>query len=100
MTVLFLNKYFTKPLHFFGLIGFILSFVGLCINVYLTYYWIYFNFFHTEISFTINRPLLFFGILTLIVGFQLISIGLIGELIVRHYKKENNKNHSSYNIVE
>ena len=36
-----------------------------------------------------NRPLLFFGILTLIIGFQLISIGLIGELIVKYYKKND-----------
>ena len=99
ITVLFLNKYFTRPLHFFGFFGFILSFAGFCINAYLTYYWIYFNYFHNQVSFTINRPLLFFGILALIVGFQLISIGLIGELIVRYYRKESNKN-SSYNIVE
>ena len=44
--------------------------------------------------------LLFLGILTLIVGFQFISIGLIGELIVRHYKRKKNKTHTFYNIVE
>ena len=100
ITVLFLNRYFTKPLHFFGFVGFLLSSIGLSINLYLTYNWIYFNYFiNVPISYTINRPLLFFGILSLIVGFQLISIGLIGELIVKYYKKENS-NIKNYNIIE
>ena len=51
-------------------------------------------------NYSINRPLLFLGILALIVGFQLISIGLIGELIVRHYKKEKNNTFSYFNIIE
>ena len=57
------------------------------------------HFFDIPINYTINRPLLFFGILSLIVGFQLISIGLIGELIVRYYKKENS-NIKNYNVIE
>ncbi len=90
VTVLFLNKYFSRPLHFFGSFGFLLSFIGLAINSYLTYNWIYFNYLVSpSINFTMNRPLLFFGILTLIIGFQLISIGLIGELIVKYYKKND-----------
>ena len=59
ITVLFLNKYFTKPLHFFGFFGFILSILGFSINAYLSYNWIYHNFFLEQISYTINRPLLF-----------------------------------------
>ena len=39
MTVLFLNKYFTKPLHFFGLIGFILSFVGPSLQRIFVAFW-------------------------------------------------------------
>ena len=98
--VLFLNKYFNRPLHFFGSFGLFLSLLGLFINAYLSISWIYYNYVSIEkISFTINRPLLFFGILTLIVGFQLISIGLIGELIVRH-RRENKNFSKNYNIVE
>lgn len=100
ITVLFLNRYFTKPLHFFGFVGFLLSFIGISINLYLTYFWFYYNYYiDIPINYTINRPLLFFGILSLIVGFQLISIGLIGELIVRYYKKENS-NIKNYNVIE
>ena len=100
ITVLFLNKYFSRPLHFFGSIGFLLSFLGLTINTYLTYNWIYYKYFvdfNKDVQFTLDRPLLFFGILTLIIGFQLISLGLIGELIVRYYKKNDT---IDYNIDE
>ena len=72
------------------MIGFTLSSIGVIINLYLSLFWIYNNYYFSHIiKFTINRPLLFFGILTLIVGVQLISIGLIGELFVRYYKKDN-----------
>jgi len=100
ITVLFLNKYFSRPLHFFGSIGFLLTFLGLTINTYLTYNWFYYKYFvefNKDVQFTLDRPLLFFGILTLIIGFQLISLGLIGELIVRYYKKNDT---IDYNIDE
>ena len=78
---------------FFGLFGFLLTLVGMIINIYLTFLW--FN--GIPIG---NRPLLFFGILNIIVGFQLVSIGLIGELIVRYYKKQKNSSYRFYNIIE
>ena len=81
LTVIMLTKYPEKPLHFFGLLGTILSFSGLAINVYLgivrlTGKWIG------------NRPLLLLGILLLILGVQFIFFGLMGELIVFSSQKE------------
>jgi glycosyltransferase involved in cell wall biosynthesis len=92
LTVMFLGKYLTRPLHFFGSIGLVLLSAGLAINVYLTVGW--FN--SVWIG---NRPIFFLGILLLIVGLQFFSMGLIGELItktahrnenivLRKYKKE------------
>ena len=92
LTVMFLGKYLTRPLHFFGSIGLVLLSTGLAINVYLTVGW--FN--GVWIG---NRPIFFLGILLLIVGLQFFSMGLIGELItktahrnenivLRKYKKE------------
>ena len=46
---------------------------------------------NSYIKYSINRPLLFLGILLLLVGIQFISIGLIGELIV-YLNKERNFN--------
>ena len=101
ITTLFLNKYLSKPLHFFGLIGFFLSFVGFSINLYLSFYWLYNNYFITAAqNFTINRPLLFLGILLLIIGIQLISIGLIGELLVRFFKKNRADQYTKNKIEE
>ncbi len=88
LTVIMLTKYPEKPLHFFGLLGTILSFSGLAINVYLgvvrlTGKWIG------------NRPLLLLGILLLILGVQFIFFGLMGELIVFSSQKE-----TSYTVKE
>ena len=74
LTVMFLSRYLKKPLHLFGILG-ILSFIGgFVIGAYLTVlrltgHWIG------------NRPLLFLGILLMIMGVQFISIGLLGEMI-------------------
>jgi len=92
LTVIFLGKYLSRPLHFFGSIGLVLLSAGLIINVYLTVGW--FN--GVWIG---NRPIFFLGILLLIVGIQFFSMGLVGELItktahrnesivLRKYKKE------------
>jgi len=96
ITVLFLKKYLNKPLHLFGKWGILFSVFGLCINSFLTWQWITFNFFQQGMPYSINRPLLFFGILLLVVGIQFISIGLIGELIVflnkrNNYRPDNNE---------
>ena len=76
LTVMFLGKYLSRPLHFFGSIGLFLLSLGLAINVYLTVGW--FN--GVWIG---NRPIFFLGILLLIVGIQFFSMGLIGELITK-----------------
>jgi len=76
LTVMFLSKYLSRPLHFFGSIGLILLSLGFVINIYLTVGW--FNGLWIG-----NRPIFFLGILLLIVGVQFFSMGLIGELITK-----------------
>ena len=76
LTVMFLGKYLSRPLHFFGSIGLVLLSSGFAINVYLTVGW--FN--GVWIA---NRPIFILGILLLIVGIQFFSMGLIGELITK-----------------
>jgi glycosyltransferase involved in cell wall biosynthesis len=74
LTVLFITKYRQKPLHLFGFAGLVSSFFGLAISTYLTVEW----FMGVPLS---RRPLLFLGILLLIVGVQFFSLGLMGELL-------------------
>jgi len=80
MTVFFLMKYRRRPLHLFGLIGLCLFFIGIVINGYLAVVW-----FHTHAIG--GRPLLTFGLLSTILGFQFVSIGLLGEMMV-HLSKD------------
>lgn len=76
LTVLFLTKYSKKPIHFLGFVGTLFTLIGLVINVYLFIYRV------LEIGPIGGRPLLLFGSLFLVVGVQMISIGLIGEMII------------------
>lgn len=77
LSVLFLFYFKRKPLYFFGGIGaaFILGGIAICLN--LTISW--FNAGRQGIS---DRPLLFLGVLLIIMGTQFISTGLLGEMIV------------------
>ena len=81
LTVVMLTKYPEKPLHFFGLLGTILSLSGLAINLYMAVLRI-------SGKWISNRPLLLLGILLLILGVQFIFFGLMGELIVFSSQKE------------
>lgn len=81
LTVIMLTKYPEKPLHFFGLLGTILSLSGLAINLYMAVLRI-------SGKWISNRPLLLLGILLLILGVQFIFFGLMGELIVFSSQRE------------
>ena len=86
LTVIFLDKYLDRPMHFFGRFGLFFTFLGLVINGVLTYqwicYWFYSSSFQSE-EFTIIRPLFFLGILLIVIGVQFFSMGLVGEMIVK-----------------
>ena len=82
LTVIFLDKYINRPMHFFGKFGVLFSISGLIINFYLTYQWIIHQV-YPDGKFTVMRPLFFLGILLIVIGVQFFSIGFIGEIIVR-----------------
>jgi len=85
LTVNLITKYEKSPLYLFGLTGLLFSLVGFGISLYLTIAKVFYN-----ISLS-NRPLLFLGVLLIVVGIQFISIGLIGEFIVYLDKKRQNR---------
>ena len=74
ITVLFITKYTRRPLHLFGLIGLGALGIGLAINVYLAYLW-------TRGASLSDRPLLLLGILLMLLGIQVLTTGLVGEMI-------------------
>ena len=77
LTVVFIHKYTKRPLHLFGLIGLVSTLLGSGITLYLILLRIF------KASYLSNRPLLFIGVMLLILGVQFISIGLLGEMITR-----------------
>ncbi|MGB5999757.1 MAG: glycosyltransferase family 2 protein, partial [Thermoanaerobaculia bacterium] len=74
ITVLFITRYTRRPLHLFGVIGLGALVVGFGINLYLAILW--FN--GESLS---NRPLLLLGVLLMLLGIQVVTTGLIGEMI-------------------
>ncbi|WP_333783944.1 glycosyltransferase family 2 protein [Thermocrinis sp.] len=79
MLVKFLNEYINKPLYMFGSIGFFLLIAGLVALLYLLFLKI---FLEESIG---GRPLLILSVLSILAGVQLISTGLIAELLIRIY---------------
>jgi glycosyltransferase involved in cell wall biosynthesis len=76
VTILFLSHFQVRPMHLFGTAGAGLFSLGMLVNLYLSVLW----FGGQPLG---NRPLLFFGMLLCIVGVQLFSTGLIGEMLAR-----------------
>jgi glycosyltransferase involved in cell wall biosynthesis len=74
ITVLFITKYTRRPLHLFGVIGLLFLSAGITINTYLAVLW----FLGQPLS---DRPLLLLGILLILLGIQVLTTGLIGEMI-------------------
>jgi hypothetical protein len=89
ITVIFTTRYIQRPLHFFGMLGVISFIIGFVIDAYLSILWLL-----DKIHLS-NRPILFLGTVLIIVGVQLFSLGLIGEMLVHNNKKED-----SYGIKE
>jgi glycosyltransferase involved in cell wall biosynthesis len=76
LTVLFLTRYTRRPLHLFGSLGLASLGVGVLANLYLTMLWV------AGVRPIGNRPLLAFGVLAILVGIQLFSLGLLSELVL------------------
>ncbi|MFQ5526802.1 MAG: glycosyltransferase family 2 protein [Thermoanaerobaculia bacterium] len=89
ITVFFITKYTRRPLHLFGAIGLFSLFGGFAINFYLFIRWL-------DSESLSNRPLLLLGILMMMIGIQVLTTGLIGEMIT--YK--NFDRTDSYSIKE
>ena len=85
MVVKFLLSYSQKPIQVFGLIGLIAGAIGFIVTAYLTIMRIFFN------QGLANRPLFTLSIFMILIGIQLITMGLLAELIMRTYHESQNK---------
>ena len=85
LTVKFLLSYSTRPLQIFGLIGVPMGMLGFIISAWLALQRL------TGADVSLNRPLLFLGIVLIITGVQLVTLGLLAELQARTYHESQNK---------
>lgn len=84
LLMLFFKKYLMRPMHLFGSWGIMITLAGVLINVYL----VILKLSGHDIW---GKPLLLLGILLILAGFQLITIGIIAEMLMRTYFESQNK---------
>ncbi len=89
ITVLFITRYTRRPLHLFGAVGLVFLSVGFAINLYLAILW-------AGGAHLSNRPLLLLGVLLMLLGIQVLTTGLIGEMITF----KNFRRRDSYSVKE
>ncbi len=85
ITINFLTNYSNRPLHFFGGWGLFSGFIGVLLEVYALILKIFLN-----ESFLDHISLIVFGFVMMLIGLQLISLGLLGEMII---KKNDGRNY-------
>ena len=85
LTVFFMKKFLTRPMHVFGLWGLVSLVVGGILGLYLT-----------AVKFIFNqnigaRPLLILSVLLILAGVQLFCFGLVTELLMRTYHESQRR---------
>ena len=86
ISLVFMQKFAGKPLHFFGVVGFIFILIGLGIGGYFAVEWIQTNALHV-------RPLLMLAGFSAVMGVQFVSLGLLAEMV-------NSKKNVVYPVAE
>ena len=93
ISVTFMGRYRHRPLHLFGGIGLLMGAVGFVILLYLTVLKLW----GEGIG---QRPLLTLGVLLVVVGIQLISLGLLSEMITSQHEERIDERERSSQMVE
>jgi glycosyltransferase involved in cell wall biosynthesis len=76
LTVMSLTRYTHRPAHLFGGVGLTIGVIGMAILIYLSGVWVFTS---EAIG---NRPLLLMGVLFVLLAMQLISLGLLAEMMI------------------
>jgi hypothetical protein len=82
--MVFFRRYIQKPMHLFGTLGFISFGIGLLINIYL----LVLKIMGQDIW---GKPILILGLIFLLGGIQLVTIGILAEISVRTYFESQDK---------
>ena len=84
LLILFFKKYMQKPMHLFGNLGVLIFLIGAAIDIYM----IVLKILGHDIW---GKPLLLLGVFLTLAGIQLITVGIIAELLVRTYYESQRK---------
>jgi hypothetical protein len=85
LTIWFMKKFLTRPMHVFGFAGLIFIVTGFFLGGYLTFLKLFLG---QSIG---DRPLLLLVVILLLTGVQLFSFGLLGELLMRTYHESQGR---------
>jgi hypothetical protein len=87
ITIRFLLRYLSRPLHFFGSVGMLSIFAGSGVTL-----WLLAEKFlrHTDVM-SHHGPLMVFAAVLLLAGLNLLAVGLLGEMQVRHYHEPSRR---------
>jgi glycosyltransferase involved in cell wall biosynthesis len=86
LTVRFLLSYSVRPMQLFGGVGLLTFALGVLGGLYLSAQKVIYGY-----RYQIDRPLLSLSVLLMVIGVQLVSMGLLGELVVRTYHETQSK---------
>ena len=77
LTVMYIGKYMSRPLHLFGTVGLVFGIMGMLINVFIASLW--------WKSGTIQHrdPLLMLGVFLTVIGVQFVCTGLLADMFTR-----------------
>ncbi|MBF0430843.1 MAG: glycosyltransferase [Fibrobacteria bacterium] len=81
VSLMFLHKYTYRPLHLFGFLGLFCSMFGFAILSWFALQWLLTGALHM-------RPLILGGIAAILLGFQIVSLGLLAEMLVQKSKND------------
>lgn len=84
ISIMFVSKFGKKPMHLFGMLGMLLFIIGFAIAGVLAYA----KFFLAEYRMT-DRPLFYFGLLSMVLGTQLFMTGFLAEMVSRNSSERN-----------
>ncbi|NJL02410.1 MAG: glycosyltransferase family 2 protein [Spirulinaceae cyanobacterium RM2_2_10] len=85
LTIFFMKKFLTRPMHVFGLLGMLSLAMGVMISCYLSYIKLILG---ANIG---DRPLLILAVVLILAGVQLFSFGLLAELLIRTYHESQGR---------
>ena len=89
----FIGRYRHRPLHLFGGLGLLTMLGGIVCLLYLTVL-------KVQGHAIGSRPLLILGVLLVVVGIQLLSLGLLGEMITSLHEERADESTRAQAVVD